>query len=71
MRAPMRLLALLTLSLAATAFAQEDAGVLDAGVPSEASTIFVMALESNPAAAEYAPTTMQTLAYRLALIYRF
>lgn len=77
----MRLLALLTLSLAAPALAQEDAGdpaaadagvsatdagvaATDAGLPAD-TTIFVMGLEANPAAAQYAPTTTQTLAFRM------
>ena len=61
--------------------AQEDAGVVgavDAGIaapfpdPLPAAqgegaqlAIFVMALESNPGAAQYTPTTLQTLAYRM------
>ena len=72
----MRLLALLTVSLAATAVAQEDAGEpsalpdarlpspSDAGLPAD-TTLFVTALEANPAAAQYAATTTQTLAVRL------
>lgn len=61
----MRLLfALLTLTLAAPAFAQEDAGLADAGLPPD-TTIFVMSLDSNPPATQYAATTVQTLAFRL------
>jgi hypothetical protein len=75
MRAPMRLLALLTVSLAATAFAQEGAGEptalpdaslpspSDAGLPAD-TTLSVTALEADPAAAQYSATTMQTLAVR-------
>ncbi len=76
----MRSLALLSLLIAASASAQEDAGLpldadvevkleADAGQPSAAvpadTTIFVMTLEANPAAAQFAPTTMQTLAFQL------
>ena len=68
MRPPMRLLALLLTSLAAPAFAQVDGGepaAPDAGLSAD-TTLFVMTLEANPAAAQYAPTTTQTLAFRLA-----
>ena len=65
----MRSLALLILTLAVPAFAQEDAGpppaqAIDAGLPAS-TTLFVMTLEANPAAVQYAPTTTQTLAFQL------
>jgi hypothetical protein len=62
----LRWLILLTLALSTSVLAQEDAGVTVA--PSDAGVdlaIFVMALESNPGAAQYTPTTLQTLAYRM------
>ena len=65
----MRLLALLLSSLAAPALAQVDGGealVPDAGIAADA-TLFVMTLEANPDAVQYAPTTTQTLAFRLAI----
>lgn len=59
----MGLLALLLLSLAAPALAQDDGGQ---PVTPDA-TLFVMTLEGNPEAVQYAPTSTQTLAYRLAV----